>query len=523
MTSKQQKRNAMLSVIYSMLPEIDNDYAAKLVFVLEGKKTLSALQQDIADASAQLNSDSPLADTIIAKMLLDECSLPAALRQVRIYNNFTSITELCEALNIEPEDEKLLLSTYASFSSRKYFDKEFEEALEHVGISSQTDAERATQALLMLLESAKKIHEQSEPVLRKNKREIFRVADRHHIPAKLTEMLLRMYLQPCSIDFREEFDRLYQNLLQINMSKDLCACIVTRVMLCQITETNAAQIAEISQILGNLILEEDLLIIACRYLRTRTPQDIASTLEAVLKKLPFVDYPEENLSLAVRVLLDGTQDSFSSASQQASLRHDREILRRSLVRSALYDGFEYDLAQRYGGKKSFEQLDEDLHDLLKQLPFFRDPADNKEIACKMLLGDLSKEEAVKQATYTLELKEQTLSRGIAPEVMKNYLGNKSPEELSAYFEKELSAFTFWKNDREKYLLALRAMVGELNGFYDNKLTHFILESLQNGVPAGHILKVLSTAERKKMNPRQTDYLIAQLRTDLQKEGKNRKY
>lgn len=517
MTSKTQKRNAMLSVIYSMLPEIDNDYAAKLVFTLEGKKTLSALQQDIANVSAQLNSDSPLTDTIIAKILLDECSLPAALRQVRIYNNFTSITELCGALHIGPEDKEILLNTYASLSSRKYFDKEFEDALAHVGLAPDTDEERATQALLMLLDAAKKEQADNAQIVQKNKREIFRLADRHHIPVKLTRQLEQLYSQPGSIDLRKEFDRLYQNLLQINMSKTLCACIAARVMLCQITETNGAQIAEISQMLDNLVLEEDLLIIACRYLRTRTPQDIASTFEAVLKKLPFVDYPEENISLAVRVLVDGTPGSFTWASHQASLRHDRETLRRSLISDPLYDGFEFDLAQRYGGKKSFSQLDREFHDLLVSLPYFRNPVDNKEIVCKILLGDLTKEEAVKQATYTLNLKEQTLSQGVSPELMKHYLGNKSPEELTAYFEKNLEPFTFWKNDKEKYLLALRTLIGELNGTYNHKLTQFILESLENKTDFKYIFEILSSAERKKMTPRQTDYLIAQSAAKFQKE------
>lgn len=509
----------MLSVIYSMLPEIDNDYAAKLVFTLEGKKTLSALQQDIADASARLNSDSPLADTIIAKMLLDECSLPAAVRQVRVYNNFTSISDLCAALHIAPEEEDMLLCTYASFSSRKHFDKEFEEALAHVGLAPQTDEERATQALLMLLETAKKVQAKDAQILPKNKREIFRVADRHHLPAKLTDLLVRLYGQPCSIDFRAEFDRLYQNLLQINMSRELCACLAVRVMLCQITETNAVQMAEISQILGNLILEEDLLIIACRYLRTRTPQDVAATFEAVLKKLPFVDYAEENLSLAVRVLVDGTPESFAYASYHASLRHDREVLRRSLIRAPLYNGFEYDLTQRYGGKKSFAQLDKEFHTLLEQLPYFRDPADNKEIVCKILLGSLSKENALKQAAYTKELKEQILSHGIAPEIMKHYLGNKTPEQLTAYFEKALAPFTFWKDNREKYLLALRTLVGELNGRYDKKLTRCVLQELQNDAPAAPVLKLLSAAERKKITPQQADYLMAQFASHRPKEEK----
>ena len=42
----------MLGTIYNMLPGIDDDYAAKLVYTLENKKSLPRLQQDIADIAA---------------------------------------------------------------------------------------------------------------------------------------------------------------------------------------------------------------------------------------------------------------------------------------------------------------------------------------------------------------------------------------------------------------------------------------------------------------------------------------
>ena len=54
MTEKATKRSGMLGTIYKMLPNIDDDYAAKLVYTLENKKSVSRLQQDIADISAQL-------------------------------------------------------------------------------------------------------------------------------------------------------------------------------------------------------------------------------------------------------------------------------------------------------------------------------------------------------------------------------------------------------------------------------------------------------------------------------------
>ena len=85
MTEKSTLRSGMLNTIYNMLPAIDDDYAARLVYTLEDKKSIDQLKQDVADTAARLNSDSPAADTLVAQMLLDEITLPAALRQLRIY------------------------------------------------------------------------------------------------------------------------------------------------------------------------------------------------------------------------------------------------------------------------------------------------------------------------------------------------------------------------------------------------------------------------------------------------------
>ena len=110
MSEKVNKRSGMLGTIYNMLPVIDDDYAAKLVYTLENKKSLEELQQDIANIAAQLGSDSPVTDTIVAKILLDEITLSAALRQLRIYNNAMSIMELAKALDLEKEDTEYLFS-----------------------------------------------------------------------------------------------------------------------------------------------------------------------------------------------------------------------------------------------------------------------------------------------------------------------------------------------------------------------------------------------------------------------------
>ncbi len=507
MSQTETKRSGMLSTIYNMLPGIDNDYAAKLVYTLEDKKTVAQLQQDIADLAAQLSSDSPMTDTTIAKMLLDECTLAAALRQLRIYNNSTSINELCAALNISAQDTGKLLEVYASFSSRRYFDDAFEDALSHVQKENLSDEEQARAALSYLLTQADEIYARSKEITAQNRNTIFTLADKYHLSVKLTAELELLYSQPASISVKEPFEQLFQELLIHNPCEHLCASLAARTLLLQITPKDAQDIAVTSKLLNDELLEEDLLIIACRYLKAKTPQDIAAAFDAVLKRLPYVDNPEENLGLAVRVLLDGTPESFERASQAAASKRETELLRRQLAKNALYSGFEYEMANRFGGKKTFAQLERELNELLSNLPYCVNQDENKELACKVLLGMLSQEEARKQAAYMQGIKAISLTQGLAPQVMKNYLGTKSAKELVTFFNKSLAPYTFWKANREKHLFALRSLVEELNGKYNHTICQFLLEMLENGSSVSVLTDMLPAIEQKKEDPQELETLL----------------
>lgn len=513
MTEKANKRSGMLGTIYQMLPEINDDYAAKLVYTLENKKTIAQLQQDIADIAAQLNSDSTFTDTIVAKMLLDEITLPAALRQLRIYNNATSINELCAALEIPVKDVGTLLEVYASCASRQYFDEAFANALKDVQADAKlTDEQKALHAVSTLLENAKQLLKERAAFPKKNKQEIFAIADKYHLSLQITSGLIELYTQTATIEFKPEFDKLLQVVLASNKSNvSLCASLCARVLLGQITVKDAKDIAHISQLLHEQILEEDLMIIACRYLKAKQPEEIVSTFQTVLRRLAHITQPEENLGLAVRVLIDGTAASLEQAIQQASLRREREMLRRNLAKKDLYTGYEYELAERFGGKKTFVQLEHDMHDLLDTLPFCLDKNDNKELACKVLLGTLSQEEATKQAQYLRDLKAKTLTQGLAPELMKSYLGTKPPEEILHFFETSLAPYTFWKSNREKHIFALQTLVGELNGTYNRRISKFVLDMLETGSSLELMGDMLSNIQTHKTSDAELDKLLEMYR------------
>ena len=508
MNDQAIKRSGMLSTIYDMLPGINDDYAAKLVYTLENKKTIPQLQQDIADAAARLNSDSPMIDTIVAKVLLDEITIPAALRQLRIYNNATSITELCSALEIPAKDTQKLLLVYASFSTRKYFDEAFASALKEVTDESLSDTQKAVKAVEALLREADTLLDPKNQHAAKNKKTIFKTADKYHLSIKLTAELELLYTQPASIEFLPEMQQVYKELIAVNPDEKLCASLAARVLLGQLTLKDAQDTAKVSLLLKGYLAEEDLLVIACRYLKVKSPEDIVTIFQAVLNKLPHVSFPEENLRLAVRVLIDGTPESLEQADKRASLLQEREVLRQALSKNSLFAGYEYDLSEKFGGKKSLEQLEQSMADTLQTLPHCVEPGENKELACKILLGTLSQENAVQQAQYLRDLKAQTLTQGLAPELMKSYLGTKSADEIIQFFEDALAPYTFWKSDREKHVFALRVLLGELNGTYNRRISQFVLDMLENGSSLDLMTDMLSNIQTRKTSQEDLDNLLA---------------
>ena len=498
MTEKANKRSGMLGAIYQMLPNIDDDYAAKLVYTLENKKSVSSLQQDIADICAKLGDANAQTDTIVAKILLDEITLPAALRQLRVYNNALSITELTGALDTPAEVTDLLLNYYASFGSRRFFDVEFAKALKNVrDKQDMQDADKAQYALDRLILQAQQDLQHNAQIRAQNRKDIYATADRYVLPLKLTADLMNAYDAPGAENFKPDFEALFQDLKKINDRAHLCASLAAKVMLYQITQKDARDIALTDKLLKGQILEEDLMIIACRYLKLKTPQDIQDTFEAVLSRLPHVSQKEENLGLAVRVLLDGTEPAFEKARKKASLHRERILLRNALAAKEMYGGYEYDLAQRFGGRKTFGQLDREMAQLLARLPHCQDEMENRELACKVMLGTLSEQEAQKQASYLRDIKANTLTQGLVPEALKNYLGTQSVQELTAFFENSLAPYTFWKSDRSKHEFALSVLVDELNGTSESRISAFALDMLEKGASPEMVKDILTSIHSRR--------------------------
>lgn len=507
MSQKDSQSHKVLQTIYTLLPGIEEREAYKLARTLENKKSITQLKQDINLLNQQIRAVAKPCATVTAKLLLDEITFPAALRQLRIYHNRRSINKLGKVLSLSPYAVTQLSNVYASFSSHLYFDAELDQVLKQKEIQTLPSSQQAQHAVSHLLEKAATRMTGTIQTTQENRENILKTADLYHLPVALTARLIDLYTQPAAIDFQSEFEQHFNTLTNQNNNKQLYASLAARILLYEMTPKDAQDILQLQQLLPPDILEEDLLTISYRYLRKKSPQEIAAVFESVLRKLPHRITPEENLGLAINVLKKGTRGSLQQACQIASLRRDKEELRSRLEQEPLFYGYEGPLSQRFGGKKNFSKLYKEMQNLLQTLPYCQNPAENKEIACKVLLGALMLPDAIKQAKYLQDLKTSSLTKGLAPEVMKDYLGNKSASNLIHFFKTALIPYTFWRTDREKHMFALRTLIGELNGFYNSRVSQFVLNMLEKGASLKDMTSLLLTLQQKRNSPKEIEQLL----------------
>ena len=513
---KQKDSQANLSnLLHTMLPGIEDSYARKLIRSCESKKSIPQLKKDISSIQTKLGAFSKGTGTITAKVLLDEITLSAAARQLRIHKNLNTISELGQVLGLSSYAVKQLSRVYGSFSSHLYFDTELEQSLQKTENQNLHPYQKAQQAVHVLLDKAETQVSSCQEIIYNNKKSILKTADKFHLSFKITSELIRLYTQPAAVDFQTEFDKHFQSL-EKSLSAHLRASLAARIMLCEITPKDAQAIAQLQRLLNRDIMEEDLLTISYRYLRKKSPQDISTAFETVLRKLPYLNDPNENLGLAVKVLLEGTQTGLQRACETASLRREQEILRAALSKNTLFQGYEAALSQKFGGKKDFAQLEEEVQTLLHDLPYCQTPADNKELACKILLGSLSLKEAAQQAAYVRDVKASSLTQGLSPELIKNYTGEKSATNLIHFFKTALTPYTFWRTDKEKHLFALNTLVGELNGNYNSRVSQFVLNMLEKGASTESMSSLLQNLQKTRKTPKEVEQLLSRYQ---QKEGR----
>ena len=379
--------------LHTLLPHLDKSYEKKLLRVLKNSESIKQFCNTVSLLQKNVRSTSAQKDTLIAQVLLDEISLRAAQQRLRIYNNASAITHLKQLLQLAAPTVAQLETVFASFSSRLYFDTELKKSLQKMNVGTSLNTQQLRQAVQLLLEKAQARITSSAGIIQKNKYQIFHVANTYRLPATLTSSLLSLYTRPASVAFRPEFERIFNSLLSKNTHPSLCASLAARTLLYELTAMDAQEIARLQHLLNRNILEKDLLTISCRYLRKKSPQDISNVFESVLKKLPHITDPDENIGLAVNVLLAGTPESFQMACQTASAARAEKLLFNQLLQEPLFSGYEQDFSKQFASKQDIQQLKKSLQNILSGLSPHNTAEENRNRACQLLLETVYSQEA----------------------------------------------------------------------------------------------------------------------------------
>jgi len=472
------EKETLSGLLDRLLPLADIKKKSRLVSVFEGREELNAFEEEIKKLQELLIYDDEKAQDFAADILLGRITLCAAQTRLRVEKNFASVIKLKSALNLDARTADTLVNAYASPSSPMFFDDEMTAALNEAGPADSGDGyKRALTAAGMLKDKARAL-DQISPA--QNKKNLDEIAGEFSLGRKLKNDIQNVYADNIYADIKKRFYDIFNALEKENPDKELNSVLAAKVMLCVLGEQDARDISVLGRELKYPILEEDLTAIGMRYLRTKSVKEIVATIDALLKRLPFCSAKEENLGLAVKVLLDGTRESLDSAQTEAQSLKDQSAFRAGLNKHECFSGFVFDLAPQFAGKITLEELLEKYNALLKDLPFCSCESENWDTACRLLLGRISKEEAISQAQYGKDLRAQTLVHGLAPECLKKYLGTQSPEEVTKYIERSLKPYNFWKNDEAKHLYAQRTIVSELNGLWGREATKFVLNALEDG-------------------------------------------
>ncbi|ACC98791.1 hypothetical protein Emin_1241 [Elusimicrobium minutum Pei191] len=469
----------LLESVTVSLPNAPQDVVEKIVIVYNGKRTARQMFEIIKQLKEEVVINVFNTDDFIAQILLDKTTVRAASKELKTIKNKEDISKFQKILGFSEKTKDILAQFYASAGALMSFDEEMSSALAEVGYKENPETPKALEAIKKLEEKALTAKNHKNHAAQ-NKEDITHYALKYNFPFALAKIMLERFNRTGARHFKTELNFLMSALNKISQNEKINSFLAAKVLCGFLTIDDAQKFTEMSKELTYLIDGDDIFILGCRYLRTKTAKEVRYTLDAILKRLPFAEIKEENLGLAVSVLIDGTQESLEQAMLKAQKAKDMYSFRKSLAKYDCFDPFTYEISKKFAGVITAGRLVENFNSILNSLPFCSSPAENNDLACKVLLNKIKQEEAVTQATYRRNLKAKSLTEGLAPEVLKKYLGTMSPEDIIAIFDKALSHYSFWKTDSKKHLYALEAVIAQLNGTSTEEISRFVLESLEEG-------------------------------------------
>ncbi|GHT39497.1 hypothetical protein FACS189437_03000 [Bacteroidia bacterium] len=480
----------LLDAVISALPGAGPHIAQKAAKVFEGKTTPEKLAGHIKQIKENLIFNTPETDIWAAYVLLDKTTRAAAVAHLRTAKNREAVERFWAALRFSARTKETLISFYASPAAEMFFDAELAKIP-----GAQAGAEESLNAIKILEEKAESLKIPNRA--QNNLADIEEYALKYRFPSAAYLTLTAYFNNAGARNFKEYFDGVFNRLQSISDNEKLNVFLTLKTLTGFLTEDDAAAFASLAREISYPLHHADIFTLGCRYMPVKTPEEVAATLEAVLARLPFMEIKEENLGMAVNVMTEASAECLEETTSAAQKNKELAQFRKALSKYDFFENFSYDIAKKFAGAAAAREVVEKFENILKKFIYCSGRSENNDLACKVLLDKITEEEASAQAAYRRDLKAKSLTKGLAPEVLKKYLGTMPPDEIVSFFEKHILKYSFWKTDSAKHLYALEALTAELNGTSSREISRFVLNALEHGYELSAVSGLLDTVTPKE--------------------------
>ena len=457
------------------------------------RHNINNIKEEIASLKTKLSlSEGFYADNILVDVLLGFISIDAAKYKIEVLKARQTLGEICQTLFLDDEYSKLLLKTYGTLLSKILFTQACDKL--NPDFELKKDSSALPNIIDTLLENAKKQEEKFLITLEEEKLFLEDLLKNKFIDKASYLDLSDLFFNQNSVSLKTEWTQLFTELKTLCDNKSLNSELCVNALKGNITKKEAAEITKLAVVLNMPILPSDLQSLYLKYGEVKTSEEILTTLKTLLKRFDYVYFPEENLSLALKVMLEATEQNLKDAENKASFNKGKILFLRSLCASKVFAPFARELTLRFYGKISAQDLSLLLQNITARFPGGI-CKDNADIGLKVLLGKLTFKEASAQANFLFDKRKNSFSNDLEQEALNSYLGTKNKEEILNFFHTTLSQYDFWQKDSSKYCFALTILIAQLNGNISEAWGTTALKLLQEGAAVASvefILKELSS-------------------------------
>lgn len=461
------------------------------------RHNIDNLKDEIASLKSKLSlSESLEADNLLADVLLGFTSVEGAKHKIEVLKSRQFLGEICQDLVLDESYAKLLFKVYGSPLSRPLFIEACDKL--NPDLELKKDSAALSNIIDTLLDNAQKEEESFLLTLEEEKLFLNNLLKENYIDKAAYLDLSDLFFNQTSLSLKTEWEKLFNDLKNIYNNKTLNAELCLRTFKGNITSEEARQITNLASVLNLPILTSDLQSLYLKYSPVKTPEEISLILQTLLKKFDYVYSPLENLALAIKVMLEATQENLNQAEAIASFNKGKILFLRSLCASKVFAPFARELTQRFYGKISTQDLSLLLQNITARLAGGA-CKENADIGLKVLLGKITFKEASAQAEFLLDKRKEHFSNAFEQEALNSYLGTKSKEEVLNFFHNTLSQYDFWQKDSSKYCFALSVLISQLNGTISEEWGLTSLKLLQEGAPETSVENILKELNKQNIS------------------------